>query len=196
VWSTELVRKLWRIEIFFNLPELDFQAFSRSACSQSLHRLSYRGSWTKDKITTDKFRVKYSTGFPCRFYTPMPQLTSNCDRVIVWGLQTSDTAHYNATNAIKICLMIVDIRTREDFCLSDIYVLDLANLSLGHVAMFTVLDMKKLALCSFVSTEIFLLYMLITAQSYIVQSNSCCKFHANWNLSSAHPLTYNINNIL
>jgi hypothetical protein len=109
----------------------------------------------------------------------MPQLTSECDRVIAWGIRTSDSARYDATNAIKICQMILDIRTREDYCLSDIYILDLANFSLGHFAKFTLLDLKKAALCSLVSTEILLLCMLITAQSVIVQSNSYCKFHTN-----------------
>ncbi|PNF22548.1 hypothetical protein B7P43_G13678 [Cryptotermes secundus] len=81
------------------------------------------------------------------FCIPMSQLTPDYDRVILFGLQTSDTTHYNALNAIKLCNMIMEIRISEDYCLSDVYVVDLEKYSLGHVRQVTIPLIRKFEIC-------------------------------------------------
>lgn len=89
----------------------------------------------------------------------MPQLTSDCDRVIIFGLQTSDTTNFDALNYIRVTQMALEIRIREDYCLSDIYILDLAKFSLGHVPRLTITVLKKFILCAVVSIEDFMQYI-------------------------------------
>jgi hypothetical protein len=57
-------------------------------------------------------------------------------------------------NYIKIGEMVLEIRIREDYCLSDIYIIDLAKYSVGHIPKFTLPDIKKYELCATVSIEI------------------------------------------
>ncbi|PNF22547.1 hypothetical protein B7P43_G13678 [Cryptotermes secundus] len=82
------------------------------------------------------------------FYIPMPQLTSDCDRVTIFGLQTSNTTNFDALDYIRVTEMALEIRIREDYSLSDIYVLDLAKYSLGHIPYFTLPVLKKFILCA------------------------------------------------
>jgi hypothetical protein len=97
--------------------------------------------------------------FSCRFDIPMPQLTSDYDRVIVFGLQTSDITNFDVLNYIRVTQMVLEIRLREDYCLSDIYILDLAKFSLGHVSRLTAPVLKKFILCAIVSIEDFMRYI-------------------------------------
>jgi hypothetical protein len=96
--------------------------------------------------------------FSYRFYIPMPELTSDCDRVILFGLQTSDTTNFDALSYIRVIQMVLEIRILEDYCLSDIYIMDLAKYSLGHIPQFTIPFLKKFTLCAVVSIEDFMQY--------------------------------------
>lgn len=90
---------------------------------------------------------------PSRFHIPMPQLTPDSNRVSIMGLQTSDTSNYDSVNHIKIGHLVQEIRICEDYCLSDIYVIDLAKYSVGHIPKISLPLLRKLQLCSLVSTE-------------------------------------------
>jgi hypothetical protein len=81
----------------------------------------------------------------------MPRLTRDFDRVIVFGLASTDSASFDALDHVKIGQMVLEIRISEDYCCSDIYVVDLAKYTLGHVPKFTLPLMKKYLLCAFVS---------------------------------------------
>jgi hypothetical protein len=86
----------------------------------------------------------------------MPQLTPDCDRVVVIGVLTSDSTDFNMLDSLLLYLMMMEIRISEDYCSSDIYVFDYSNVTLGHVLKITPTIMKKYELCGYVSsTNIF-----------------------------------------
>jgi hypothetical protein len=107
----------------------------------------------------------------------MSQLTPDYDRVVLFGLLTSDATLYNPLNAIKLCHMIMEIRISEDYCLSDVYVIDLDKCSLGHVRQITIQIIKKYELCVLVSTENFILYMGMITLIYINYDNCYYNIH-------------------
>jgi hypothetical protein len=82
----------------------------------------------------------------------MRRLTADCDRVIVAGLLTSDSANFNTQHMLKLLQVMMEIRISEDYCRSDIYVLDYGNISLGHLSKVTPSYVKKYELCVLVST--------------------------------------------
>ena len=82
----------------------------------------------------------------------MPKLTTDCDRVIILGLTSSHAASFDALDHIKVGQMILEIRISEDYCRSDIYIVDLSRFTLGHMAQFTFPLIEKYFLCAFVST--------------------------------------------
>jgi len=94
--------------------------------------------------------------YHCRFCFPMPQLTPDCDRVTVFGLSPTDGMDFNPLYMIQLFQMVQEIRISEDYCRSDIYVIDYANITLPHVTKMTPSIVKKFVLCAIVSnTNIF-----------------------------------------
>jgi hypothetical protein len=86
----------------------------------------------------------------------MPQLTPDCDRVVVIGWPPSDEKDLILLHMIRLLQMMMEIRMSEDYFRSDIYVVDYGNLTLRHVTKFTPSIIKKYELCAFVSnTNIF-----------------------------------------
>jgi hypothetical protein len=82
----------------------------------------------------------------------VPQLTPDCDRVVVIGLQPLDGTDFNTLYVIKLYIMMMEIRVSEDYCSSDILVIDYDNLTLGHMSTVTPSYVKKFELCAFVSS--------------------------------------------
>jgi hypothetical protein len=91
--------------------------------------------------------------FHCRYFTPMPQLTQDCDRVVIIGIPPTDGMDFMPMDVIKLFQMMMDIRISEDYCRSDIWVVDYANLTLRHVIKLTPSDLKKFVLCAIVSSS-------------------------------------------
>jgi hypothetical protein len=86
----------------------------------------------------------------------MPQLTPDCDRVVVMGLPPSDGIDFRPLYAVRLLQMMMEIRISEDYCRSDIYVLDYGNITLRHVTKITPSILKKYELCAIVSnTNVF-----------------------------------------
>jgi len=86
----------------------------------------------------------------------MPQLTPECDRVLVCGLLPTDGMEFNPLHVVKLFQMMMEIRISEDYCRSDIYVFDFGNFTLRHVTKVTPSLLKKFELCAMVgSTNIF-----------------------------------------
>jgi hypothetical protein len=86
----------------------------------------------------------------------MPQLTKDCDRVVVIFLPPTDGKDFVWLDVIKLFQMMMEIRISEDYWRYDIYVLDYANITLRHVTKITPSDMKKFEICVLVSnTNIF-----------------------------------------
>ena len=89
----------------------------------------------------------------------MPQLTPDCDRVVVFGFPPSDGMDFNALYVIRIIQMVMEIRISEDYCLSDILVVDYCNITLRHMTKITPSLMKKYEICAVVSMTYFSTYI-------------------------------------
>jgi hypothetical protein len=88
------------------------------------------------------------------FFFPMPQLTPNCERVVVLGYQPSDGMEFSTLHMAKIVKLVMEIRSSEDYCLSDIFIADYGNITPRHVTKFTSQFVKKYELCVFTSYNI------------------------------------------
>jgi hypothetical protein len=89
----------------------------------------------------------------------MPQLTADCDRVVLFGVPPSDGTDFNPVYEFRLFQMMTEIRISEDYCLSDIYVADFGNFTLRHIAKITPSLLKKFQLCALVSSSyIFCVY--------------------------------------
>jgi hypothetical protein len=82
----------------------------------------------------------------------MPQLTAQCERVVISGLLNSDDKKYDFLQVVKLLLMIQEIRISEDYCSSETMVIDLANLNLGHLSKLSVINLKNYELYALVSS--------------------------------------------
>ena len=67
----------------------------------------------------------------------MPQLTTEYDRVVTIGVPPSDGMNFNALDAARLFQMMMEIRMSEDYCLSDIYVVDFGNFTVRHITKIT-----------------------------------------------------------
>jgi len=85
----------------------------------------------------------------------MPQLTPDCDRVVLIGVAPTDGMEFNSLHAVKLFQMMMEIRISEDYWRSDIYLMDFGNLTLRHVTKVTPSFVKKFELCAIVSRKIF-----------------------------------------
>jgi len=81
----------------------------------------------------------------------MPQLTPEFERVIIYAYSPTDAKNFDVCNHMKLILMVQEVRMSEDYCHSDIMILDLANFTVGHVPKITLTDVKKYELCDLVS---------------------------------------------
>jgi len=94
--------------------------------------------------------------FRCRYFFPMPQLTPDCDRVVVFSFPPLDGMDFNALYMVKLLQMVMEIRISEDYFLSDIIVADYCNATLRHMTKITPSLVKKYEMCALVSnTNIF-----------------------------------------
>jgi len=90
----------------------------------------------------------------------MPQLTADCARVVVAVIPPTDGVEFNAIYALRLFQMLMEIRISEDYCLSDIYIVDYNNITLRHITKITPSLLKKFELCAIVSsTYIFSAYI-------------------------------------
>jgi len=85
----------------------------------------------------------------------MPQLTPDCDRVVVCGVLPTDGMEFNTIYELKLFQLMMEIRISEDYCRSDILVTDFGNFTLRHVTKITPSFVKKFELCAVVSSKIF-----------------------------------------
>jgi hypothetical protein len=81
----------------------------------------------------------------------MPQLTPEFDRVIVHSMMSSDATYFDVVDTTKLTLMVQEIRISEDYCHSDIIIVDLANCTMEHAAKISLAHIKKYELCVLVS---------------------------------------------
>ena len=83
----------------------------------------------------------------------MPQLTPDCDRFVLIAVAPTDGVDFNMLYVLKLFQMMTEIRISEDYCRSDINVIDYANITPRHVKETTPSIMKNFELCAFVSSK-------------------------------------------
>ncbi|XP_069698824.1 retinol-binding protein pinta-like isoform X2 [Periplaneta americana] len=79
----------------------------------------------------------------CVYCVHMPQLTENKDRLSIVGFQDYDPGCFNADDAIKAQLMVMDMRLCEDYHDSNIIIIDMKNYTLGHVGKINISHILK-----------------------------------------------------
>jgi hypothetical protein len=84
----------------------------------------------------------------------MPQLTPDCNRVIVFGFRTPDATNFIPEDLAKVVLMTFEILSCEDYYFSNIFIFDLSNYTAGHVSKLTITTTKKCEVCLVVRTNI------------------------------------------
>jgi hypothetical protein len=82
----------------------------------------------------------------------MPQLTAQFERVVIYGLLNTDDNIYDFLLNIKLVQMIQEIRISEDYCISDIVIVDFGQFNLGHLSKLSVTNVKKYETCVLVSS--------------------------------------------
>ena len=96
---------------------------------------------------------------PCRYFFPMPQLTTGCDRLVVIYIPPSDVMDFNILYLMRLLQMMMEIKISEDYFRSNIYVTYYGKLTLRQISEITPSMLKKYELCTFVSyTYIFCVY--------------------------------------
>lgn len=86
----------------------------------------------------------------------MPGLTPKGLRVTVMAAHIEDSyVNYDVSDAIKLVLMIGDIRLKEEETgvAGDVFILDASIVTAAHVAKFTPAILKKLFVCIQVSDK-------------------------------------------
>ncbi|PSN57132.1 hypothetical protein C0J52_01287 [Blattella germanica] len=81
----------------------------------------------------------------------MPELTPEGDRISVYGVFTDDASTFVVEDMMRLMLMCNDVRLFEDYYLKNIFILDLKNLTMGHVMKSTPTLLKKYILFIMVS---------------------------------------------
>jgi hypothetical protein len=69
---------------------------------------------------------------------------------VVIGNLDPDATNYNLLDFFKVVFMVGDVRMSEDYCMGDIYVVDLANVGLGHIGKITITALRKFEVCAMV----------------------------------------------
>jgi hypothetical protein len=86
-----------------------------------------------------------------RCFLPLPQLTEEYDRVTLLVYLDRDPSKYIVYDVFKMIFMILEIRNTEDYNLAEIFIVDLENITMGHVVKYTLPAIKKLEISALVS---------------------------------------------
>ena len=81
-----------------------------------------------------------------------PKLTDEMERISIFGIRPG-TENFNLYDAFKILLMSLDLRIREDYFISDVFIIDFKNLTASLIKNFTLPAVKKFADCGLVSKK-------------------------------------------
>jgi len=86
-----------------------------------------------------------------RCYVPLPELTEDYDRVTLLTYLDQDPSKYFVYDLMKLAFMFCEIRSIEDYNLTEILIIDLNNITVGHAVKYTLPVLKKLELSITVS---------------------------------------------
>ncbi|PSN57148.1 hypothetical protein C0J52_01308 [Blattella germanica] len=71
-------------------------------------------------------------------FVPLPTLTPDNCRVMLGSLVDPTLTKHNPHHILKIANMVLDVRNNSEFCPNDIYILDVKNVTLGHVLRYPI----------------------------------------------------------
>jgi hypothetical protein len=120
------------------------------------------GSIWYTKITRENFVGYNRSVITFRCFIPLPQLTEEYDRVTLLVYLDQDPSKYIVYDVFKMIFMILEIRNTEDYNLAEIFIVDLENITMGHVVKYTLPAIKKLEISALVSQCRILSYLRIT----------------------------------
>ncbi|XP_069699163.1 uncharacterized protein [Periplaneta americana] len=120
------------------------------------------------------------------YYTPMPQMTPDYERVVCFGLLSNDPTDLVTEDWYRMALMTFEVRMCEDYSLRDIFIIDLAHYTLAHVIKFTLPSMKKTETCIVVyahGTDLTEFHKQVPKESLPTEMGGCGgSIIDNWNL--------------
>ena len=125
-------------------------------------------------MSTQLQLTNISISYHYRSVLPMPQLTPDYDRVMVFRLLTPNTTHFDLINIFKMIQMVMEVRISEDYCRSDIQIYDFSAISVGHVSKFTLPLLKKYEMCAIVSVTRNVPINTFTAIVDLTRFNNSC----------------------
>jgi hypothetical protein len=67
------------------------------------------------------------------------------------GCLDPDPSNTVVFDILKLWFMVLDIRMCEDYCLSDIYIVDYNNFTVGHISKVTLQALKMMEVYAMVS---------------------------------------------
>jgi hypothetical protein len=70
--------------------------------------------------------------------------------VTVLGCLEPDPTKIVLQDILKLSFMVQDVRMCEDYCISDICIMDFSRFSVGHVSKVTLPILKKMQVCAMV----------------------------------------------
>jgi hypothetical protein len=70
--------------------------------------------------------------------------------VTVLGCLEPDPTKIIVQDILKLSFMVQDVRMCEDYCMSDIYIMDYNRFTVGHVGKVTLPILKKMEVCAMV----------------------------------------------
>ncbi|KAJ4426927.1 hypothetical protein ANN_26726 [Periplaneta americana] len=82
-----------------------------------------------------------------KYFTHMPQMTPDYERVVCIGVLSNDPTDFVLEDWFRMAMMTFEVRMCEDYSLRDIFIIDLAHYTLGHVTKVTFPCMKKAEAC-------------------------------------------------
>jgi len=77
------------------------------------------------------------------YSVPLPSLTPEYSRVIVCGATEYDLSKFCFLDICKLAFLFNDLRKRQDFCLSVVYIVDMTNLCAGYLTKISLPILKK-----------------------------------------------------
>ncbi|XP_031332058.1 alpha-tocopherol transfer protein-like isoform X2 [Photinus pyralis] len=78
------------------------------------------------------------------YLVPLPKPTAAFSRIICFKLKDANVEKFDVIDTLGYLMNIIEVRLREDFCLSDIYIYDLQGTTIGHVLKISPTILKKM----------------------------------------------------
>ena len=97
--------------------------------------------WAKDLSAPRYTATSLPTGFS--YVVPLPSLTPEYSRVIVCGASQRDSSKFFPLEHSKLSFLLHDVRKRQDFCLSLVWIVDMTNYDVGYMTKISIPLLKK-----------------------------------------------------